>query len=74
MNSNLDVDEGETFTTSGDSSQEIKRTLDTKVISAFEISPFDDKVSKEFQIGCEIGEFKLGKINILQRCLGDNKP
>ncbi|XP_033629051.1 uncharacterized protein LOC117291459 isoform X5 [Asterias rubens] len=54
-----DVDEGETFTTSGDSSQEIKRTLDTKVISAFEISPFDDKVSKEFQIGCEIGEFKL---------------
>ncbi|XP_071791702.1 uncharacterized protein [Asterias amurensis] len=56
---NQDEDEGETFTTSGDSSQEIKRTLDKKVISVFEISPFDDKVSKEFQIGCEVGDFKL---------------
>nr|UVH36224.1 sea star footprint protein 8 [Asterias rubens] len=56
---NQDGDEGETFTTSGDSSQEIKRTLDKKVISVFEISPFDDKVSKEFQIGCEVGDFKL---------------
>ena len=41
--------------------------MDKKVISVFEISPFDDKVSKEFQIGCEVGDFKLGKVIKLQR-------